>query len=112
MDALKSVTNRIKAEFVQHDTRILRSNKTNSLLTRLQYTREFINSYNQYISEINKYFDHIGYPDQTTIRTDFILFKGKVHKYTGAYNIPTLPVPEDGYHTIEIADDDLKTRLF
>lgn len=111
MDAFKQLSKDIKIEFVNHSNRILRSNKTKNVLKRTQYMRLAINSYNKYISEINKYFEQIGYEDKSTVRANFILFKSLIHKYIGAYNIYNFPEPSDGHNPIEIDNDQLEALV-
>lgn len=108
MDHLRAKTKEFRTEFRQHDKRFLRSNKTNSPALRLEYTKNFITSYNSYIALINSYFDKIGFDDKTTVRLDFQFFKNCAFQYAGAYNISDLPIPIDGYTPILISDQELE----
>lgn len=111
MDLFKKRIQELKLEFITHNSRILRANKTVNINKRLSYTLQFIESYNKFIQEINLYFDRVGYVDKQTIRADFIYFKGQVLKYIGSYNIPNFPLPTDGYHKIEIEESALRLLI-
>jgi hypothetical protein len=111
METLKKSAKEILNEFKQHDFRIVRAKQTKNPKKRLQYMRAAIESYNGYISEINKYFQHIGFDDKSTIRKHFIEFKDKIITYIGAYNLKNFPKPTDGYHIIDITDQLLEASI-
>lgn len=111
MDAFTKELPELRAQFAKHNKRIVRTRQTKNANKRFAYFKEAISTYNKFIELALELFDKLGYDAKLSVRDIFLEFKANILKYIGAYNLTNFPDPHDGYHIIEVDDDQLKALI-
>lgn len=111
MEETKLITDNVFEEFKKFDKLIGRKILTKVISTRVEYTRELLDCYNSYISTINPIFAKADQNLLVYIRQTYLQLKHELIKFTLKLKLNNLPIPIDGYRSIDIANADL-TLLF